>query len=319
MTNVLLPHSAQTCQGFSSPLVYWWYWPKFPFWTYNGKVRQNRLVPCLPGWLPLPERELLGDYDDRREVTYYLPTPQEIALANELFPGQGLAPPWYQICNKLESYLPWASVHKLKCDQALALYRWAIVCEREQQQQRAQQTFVNLVSEAMLKLLLEDCQRQKQAEAEKVAAEQPVEVSAPDKVTAEQSKGAAPSASQQSSPEAQPATTEPGEPADWVIGWRAIDDILRLGELWPKTTYQERRKRLKRLNESWGGPVRIGPKGRQPKVSRSKLLEWWNHLGEKVESEEAKQQDAAATVAAQYLYGCGSSVVCPDIRGSIKR
>jgi len=197
MTNVLLPHSSQTCQGFSSPLVYWWYWPKFPFWTYNGKVRQNRLVPCWPGWLPLPERELLGDYDDRREVTYYLPTPQEIALANELFPGQGLAPPWDQVCDKLESYLPWASVHKLKCDQALALYRWAIVCEREQQQQRAQQTFVNLVSEAILKLLLEDCQRQKQAEAEKAAAEQPVEVSAPDKVTAEQSKGAAPSASQQ--------------------------------------------------------------------------------------------------------------------------
>ena len=150
----------------------------------------------------------------------------------------------------------------MKCDQALALYRWVIVCERAQQQQWAQQTFVNLAaalerilkslepilsnyawaiwsstqqrlavtvrpanpttcseSEEILKRLLEECQRRKQAEGDRVEVErtemdalpmlsqaatenlpatpasQSIEISPPDKATFRQSEATAPSVS----------------------------------------------------------------------------------------------------------------------------
>ena len=361
MTNALVPHPIQVCQGNPAldpfcPLTDYC-WPVFPFWTGNGTIRSNRQVEWEPEERPGDEFDLPGVWGDRFKVTYYRPTPNDIFAAELLFPGQGQCPPWPAIYFKLVSYLPYVHVCRLKCWDALALFRWIVVCEQWQDRQRLQHylsnlaaTFEQIQKSQELILVPLACalwsviqQRttttapptNKLAEQTQTASvlafpiarvkdqlpqpgSQPSNACETNKATSQQSEVAAPAASQQSSPEAQPATTEPGEPADWVIGWRAIHDILRLGELWPKTTYQERRKRLKRLNESWEGPIIIGPKGRQPKVSRSKLLEWWNHLGEKVESEEAKQQDAAATVAAQYPYG-RDGIVCPDIGGSVKQ
>jgi hypothetical protein len=118
--------------------------------------------------------------------------------------------------------------------------------------------------------------------------------------------------------DSQQSAPAPPVPRDWLVGWRTILDALELSSLWVKTTYEERRRRLKWLTERYGGPIIIGPRGRQPKVSRRELLEWWNGLAQKVSDAETKQRDAAATVAAQYLHG-RTGVVCPDISGSVKR
>jgi hypothetical protein len=77
-------------------------------------------------------------------------------------------------------------------------------------------------------------------------------------------------------------------------------------------------RQITRLSQSTGGPIVIGGKGRQPRVDRRKLLDWWNNLEERNCESENRLVDSRATVAEQFDYGKAATVV-PQISGSVKR
>jgi len=119
-----------------------WYWPLFPFWTSDGSVRPNLLLPA--GWAQRGGQvEVRGPYWDRERVTYYRPRRQDIELAGSLFPGPlGLGlyaenPPWKQVYEELVSLgvHPHEIIH-LKCYDALAL-----LCDLRRRKQ-AEQLFI---------------------------------------------------------------------------------------------------------------------------------------------------------------------------------
>lgn len=89
-----------------------------PFCTTKGLLRNNCFA-SVPVGLSQRELELPGANDDRPWVTYYVPTEHDIAVAAELFPGQGMCPPWPTVFGRLLSYLPRREVIQLKCYEGL--------------------------------------------------------------------------------------------------------------------------------------------------------------------------------------------------------
>jgi hypothetical protein len=101
-------------------------------------------------------------------------------------------------------------------------------------------------------------------------------------------------------------------------GWRAIDDALRLSQIYPNRTYNERRRKLVYLNCRFDGPIKTGRKGGQPVVTRSELIAWWNSLEDLVENQKARIRDKQATLQSRHQYGRSAHVI-PEIGGSMKR
>jgi hypothetical protein len=115
-----------------------------------------------------------------------------------------------------------------------------------------------------------------------------------------------------------------GEPPDaqsakhLLHGWRAIDEALRLSQIYPNRTYNERRRKLVYLNCRFGGPIKTGGKGSQPVVYRSELISWWNNLEEQIEGLKARIRDKQVTLQSRHPYGRSAHVI-PEIGGSVKR
>jgi hypothetical protein len=101
-------------------------------------------------------------------------------------------------------------------------------------------------------------------------------------------------------------------------GWRAIDEALRLSQIYPSLKYDERRRKLLYLNNYYMGPIKVGTKGRQPVVNRSKLIAWWNSIEDLVENQKARIRDKQATLQSRHPYGRSAHVI-PEIGGSLKR
>jgi hypothetical protein len=107
----------------------------------------------------------------------------------------------------------------------------------------------------------------------------------------------------------------PGEelrPLQYLLSWSEILDALNL------KNNGVNQSRVRQLNELYGGPIVLPGKGGQPKVSKDRLLPWWNKLEERFQELEQKQADTQATLQAQHSYGRDGQVL-PAISGHVKK
>lgn len=104
------------------------------------------------------------------------------------------------------------------------------------------------------------------------------------------------------------------KPKEYLLSWREI-----LGALAMKNN-AESKSRVRRLNDSeqHPGPILVSGQGKQPRVGKGKLLEWWKGLEDRFEQSSAKQADEAATVEGRYSHG-RDGVVVPGIAGAVKK
>ena len=100
-------------------------------------------------------------------------------------------------------------------------------------------------------------------------------------------------------------------PKCYLTSWREILDFLEL------KNNEEHRKKVRMLNEDFGGPIVLPGQGSQPRAEESTLIDWWNGLEKRFNELEQRRTDARATTASQHKYGKEGNVV-PDIAGSVK-
>jgi hypothetical protein len=110
-----------------------------------------------------------------------------------------------------------------------------------------------------------------------------------------------------------PATVTVGQPdlKCYLTNWGAILTRLNL-----KNNREEKGK-VKRLNEKYDGPIKIGKKGEQPWVELPKLLNWWQGLEEEVQRRQQRQENAEQTLRSQHFFGRLGTVL-PEISGHIQ-
>jgi hypothetical protein len=104
----------------------------------------------------------------------------------------------------------------------------------------------------------------------------------------------------------------PLSPIDYLMNWRGILDALKLGN------NDENRNRVRQLNKLRAGPIILPGKGGQPKVTKDKLLSWWNSLEKRFEEIEQKATDTQATLSSRHNYARDGQVL-PNISGHVKK
>ena len=109
-----------------------------------------------------------------------------------------------------------------------------------------------------------------------------------------------------------PGEPQAAEPAPILTSWREI--LIALGY----KHNEEDKQKVARLNKTYGGPITIPGQGKQPLADKTALLDWWNGLTAKAQTEQDRQRDARATVSAQYDFGRNGGAV-PDISGGVKK
>src|SRR5262249_54580645 len=106
------------------------------------------------------------------------------------------------------------------------------------------------------------------------------------------------------------------KPAPLLRGWAEI--LEALGRKNNKST----RRSVKRLNESYGGPIKCAGQGTRPLVNKNELLPWWNRLDQLHEEQQQEQKQERAniktTVEEQHNYGRDGKVV-PNLAGHMKK
>ncbi len=113
---------------------------------------------------------------------------------------------------------------------------------------------------------------------------------------------------------ASPAGTVPNE---YLIGWREI-----LNAVGRPSNSQEQ---VRRLNTKFDGPIILPGQGGQPKVEKTRLIEWWNRLDnlweEQDNEESAREEGRTAATSDQYTSGTSrhSRTEIPEIKGHAKR
>ncbi len=104
----------------------------------------------------------------------------------------------------------------------------------------------------------------------------------------------------------------PSSPVNLLASWREI--LVALG----LRNNREDKSKVSRLNKTYGGPIAIPGMGKQPLVEKPALLKWWSGLAAKVQAEQDRRRDAAATASRRYNYG-REGEVAPDISGNVKQ
>lgn len=108
------------------------------------------------------------------------------------------------------------------------------------------------------------------------------------------------------------ATRQNEQPAEYLFSWLEILDCLNL------PNDEETRRRVSRLNQEHNGPIIVTGKGGQPKVEKSKLIEWWNRL--EILWKDRANQEAGKKMSgeAQHNYGA-SGTAAPEVGGGVKK
>jgi hypothetical protein len=106
--------------------------------------------------------------------------------------------------------------------------------------------------------------------------------------------------------------TSPSLPTQYLLNWREILAALDLNN------NAENQRRVRQLNEKFAGPIALPGQGGQPRVSKGKLVSWWNGLEERFQEIEQKEANTEATLQAQHDYGRAGTVL-PDISGHVKK
>jgi hypothetical protein len=102
------------------------------------------------------------------------------------------------------------------------------------------------------------------------------------------------------------------EPVAYLMSWHEILKAVN------ERNTPEKRQCVRMFNERYDGPIIMPAQGGQPKVERSKLLNWWNGLEQAFRDSSQKQLDRQATTANQFEYG-RNAIVVPDLAGSVKK
>jgi hypothetical protein len=136
------------------------------------------------------------------------------------------------------------------------------------------------------------------------------------KATTGKSAGHSPSpASPQSPPPAAqpvgtlPAQSDRAKPIDWLTNWQSIAVALE------RQNTKSTRQTIRRLNNSFDGPIRLPQQWGQPRVDRAKLIAWWNGLEQMTDERRQRQRDSQATVEEQHPFG-RDGMVAPGVSGS---
>jgi hypothetical protein len=101
-------------------------------------------------------------------------------------------------------------------------------------------------------------------------------------------------------------------PKVYLTNWGTI--LQALG----KRDNKKERMQVRKLHEFHPGPIKMPGQGGQPKVEKSKLLEWWDGLEKRFWESEQKERDTTATVDSQHSYG-RTGTVAPEIAGEVKK
>jgi hypothetical protein len=101
-------------------------------------------------------------------------------------------------------------------------------------------------------------------------------------------------------------------PAKYLVNWREI--LVALG----MKNNSEDREKVRNLNEMYDGPILFPKQGAQPKVEKTKLVEWWNGLEVQWATGLNRARDSRPTVAGQHNYGRTGTAV-PGISGGVKK
>jgi hypothetical protein len=106
-------------------------------------------------------------------------------------------------------------------------------------------------------------------------------------------------------------STPARSPATYLLSWRQILDAVGL------KNNDGNRRNVRDLNERYQGPIIPPPQGGQPRANKTKLLEWWNGLEIRWET-EGSGLNTEATIEARHAYGKTGEVV-PHIEGYVKK
>ena len=105
----------------------------------------------------------------------------------------------------------------------------------------------------------------------------------------------------------------PAAPAAYLTNWREILVALDM------SNNSEDREKVRNLNDKYGGPILFPGQGVQPKVERTKFIEWWNALEVQWTTRSLGQaRDVKPNTESQYEYGRAGTVV-PEISGAVKK
>ena len=94
-----------------------------------------------------------------------------------------------------------------------------------------------------------------------------------------------------------------GKPREMLRGWK---DICAHVGLPP-----DRRRSVKLLNETQGGPIRSLGRGKPPEVWNDDLLKWWEDQEGRHQTLQEKQKSSQATVSDSFVYGHKGETVIP--------
>jgi hypothetical protein len=97
----------------------------------------------------------------------------------------------------------------------------------------------------------------------------------------------------------------------FLWSWREILTALKL------ENHRGNQRNVANANKKFKGPIILGGRGKQPTAEKAALLTWWRGLEEHARELEEHKRNTKATMADQYQYGKGATVV-PKISGSVK-
>jgi len=96
-----------------------------------------------------------------------------------------------------------------------------------------------------------------------------------------------------------------------LFGWTQILDAIGQPD--------EDKGKIRKLNESYDGPIQIPGQGGQAWVRKDKLLEWWDKLDDIIHDIDRRRAEQQAAGADTYRFGKGDVEVVPDISGAVKK
>jgi hypothetical protein len=100
-------------------------------------------------------------------------------------------------------------------------------------------------------------------------------------------------------------------PKKYLKNWNEILDCLE------QKNNDENKRFVASMNEQYDGPIKLPGRGGQPKVEKTKLIEWWNHL-ETLWATQGQGRNTETTVDSNYQFGKRETVF-PEINGHVKK
>jgi len=102
------------------------------------------------------------------------------------------------------------------------------------------------------------------------------------------------------------------KPKKYLNNWREI--LVTLG----MKNNSEDREKVRNFNSRYDGPILFPGQGAQPKVEKTRIIEWWDHLETEWADMAQQVQGKKANAESQHNYGRDGTPT-PEISGEVKR